>query len=367
MKRLITLLIVVLCSSTCYGQSSEKAANKQVDAFIEGKMKALKIPGMAVAVIRNGQRVKVSTYGMANLEWNAKVTPHTNFQIASCTKLLTSTLLLKAIHSQKIQLEDYVSKYLPDAPAAWRTLQIKHLISHSSGIRNFNGDAYLPTAAVLRALQDSTLEYAPGQGQHYAQFDFMTLGYILEKLYNKPFPQLLHDEVAAPLGMTDGAFDMEQRVGTFMRTDLVKEKASTYYDLNGKLQAYKFIYPQYTYTAGGYFASIDDMAKWAVALDKETLFPASFASSYIYGLDSIGRKPSEFTRVGWALERENNVLYAGHSGGPGLGDVWRFPKEGYTFIVLSNDGELLPNFARAIAGFYIKELPAKTDIEKFER
>jgi hypothetical protein len=60
-------------------------------------------------------------------------------------------------------------------------------------------------------------------------------------------------------------------------------------------------------------------------------------------------------------------MYAGHSGGPGLGDVWRFPKEGYTFIVLTNDGELLPNMARAIASFYIKDLPPNLQIEKFER
>lgn len=367
MKHVLIFLLIFSVKGNCFGQTKESVANKSVDTFVNNKIKALGIPGMAVAVVKNGKRIKVSTYGIANLEWQNKVTEHTNFQIASSTKLLTSTLLLKAVYNGKLKLNDFVEKYIDSIPTEWKKLQIKHLISHSSGIKDFGGDTYASTATVVKALKDSTLEYKPGDGQHYAQLDFMLMGYILEKIYGKLFTKLLHDEVATPLKMNDGEFDMERKVGTFMRNSLIKEKATTYYDLEGKMQAYKFIYPQYTYTAGGYFASINDMANWAIGLDKETLFTKNFSQEYIYGRDSIGNKISEFTKVGWALENENGVLYAGHSGGPGLADVWRFPKEGYTFIVLSNDGELKPNFARAIASFYIKDLTPKLEIEKFER
>lgn len=365
-SQLYLLLLLLSTFNTC-GQSKETVANKNIDTFINNKMKTLGIPGMAVAVVKNGKILKIGTYGLANLEWNRKVTEHTNFQIASCTKLLTSTLLLKSIYNGKLKLNDFIEKYLDSIPQEWRGLQIKHLISHSSGLKEFNGDAYASTATVVKALKDSTLEYKPGNGQHYAQADFMLMGFILEKIYKKPFTELLHDEVAVPLKMNDGGYDMEQKVGTFMRTSLIKQKVTTYYDLRGKLQVYKFIYPQYTYTAGGYFASIDDMANWAIGLDHETLFTKRFSQEYIYGKDSIGHQISDFTKVGWALENENGIQYAGHSGGPGLGDVWRFPKEGYTFIVLTNDGELLPNFAQAIASFYVKNLSSKLKIEKFER
>ncbi|MCC9138909.1 beta-lactamase family protein [Pontibacter silvestris] len=330
-------------------------------------MKTLGIPGMAVAVVKNGEILKLSGYGVANLEWNNKVTPHSNFQIASSTKLLTSTLLLKAMYDGKINLDDHVGKFLDSIPEDWHQLQVKHLISHSSGLREYSGDMYSSTATVVNALKDSTLEYKPGMDQHYAQLDFMLLGYILEGIYGKPFTKLLKDEVTIPLNMLDGGFDMEQKVGQFMRTSLIKEKAATYYDLDGKIQAYKFIYPQYTYTAGGYFASISDMANWAVGLDKEILFTKEFSHDYIYGWDSIGNKESEFTRVGWAYEDDGGALFAGHSGGPGLGDIIRFPKQGFTFIVLTNDGEMLPNFARAIASFYIEGLTPNLEIKKFER
>jgi serine-type D-Ala-D-Ala carboxypeptidase len=367
MRRLPLLLLLTVLKITSFGQTNEALTNKKVDSFINSEMKNLSIPGMAVAVVKNGKIIKMSTYGMANLEWSEKVTEHTNFQIASCTKLLTSTLLLKAIFNEKLKLNDFIEKYVDTIPAAWKGLQIKHLISHSSGLREFKGDPYTPTAAVVTALKDSTLEYIPGKGQHYAQADFMLMGYILEKIYGKPFTKLLHDEMAVPLKMNDGGYDMEQKTGSFLRTNLLKEKVTTYYDLNGQIQAYKFIYPQFNYTAGGYFASINDLANWAIGLDKETLFTKSFSEEYIYGKDSIGLKLSTYTKAGWILENENGIQYAGHSGGPGLADILRFPKEGYTFIVLTNDGEMLPYFARAIASFYITNLPAKLKIEKFER
>ncbi|UOG76388.1 beta-lactamase family protein [Hymenobacter tibetensis] len=366
LKSFLTLVVLAFLHLASLANSPQ-AISRSVDEFVAEQMKKLGIPGLAVAVIKKGEVIKVSTYGLANVEWKQDVTAHTNFQIASCTKLLTSTLVLKTIYAGKLRLDDPIGKYIDSIPTSWQTIRVKHLLEHSSGIREFRGDPYVSTATVVRALMDSTLEYVPGTQQHYAQADFMLAGYILEKIYGKPFPQILRDEVTQPLHMNDGAFDMEQRVGSFMRTDLIAQKATTYYDLEGQLRAYKYIYPAYTYTAGGYFASISDMVNWAIGLDKEVLFPEAFAAPLLYGADSVGRKLSEFTRVGWALGQEPGVLCAGHSGGPGLGDVWRFPEEGYTVVVLSNDGELLPDVARAVASFYIKGLERKTTIKKFER
>ncbi|ULQ56064.1 beta-lactamase family protein [Flavihumibacter rivuli] len=367
MKQLLIWVLVLLVKGSSFGQADIASANNRADAFVSEKMGQLKIPGMAIAVVKSGKIVKLSTYGMANLEWNTKVSEHSNFQIASCTKLLTSTLLLKAIRDGRIRLEDHVGKYIDTIPVSWKPIQIKHLISHSSGLKDFKGDYYISTGTVVKALKDSTLEYAPGTGQHYAQADFMLLGYILERIYKKTLPALIQGEIAVPLNMNDGGYDMEQRTGSFMRTNLVKERATTYYDLEGSMQAYKFMYPQYYYSAGGYYASISDLANWAVGLDNETLIPRGLLEEHIYGKDSIGGKASQYTRAGWILENENGIRYAGHSGGPGLADILRFPGEGYTFIVLANDGELLPTFARAIASFYISGLPPRLNIEKFNR
>jgi len=367
MKKLFVIL-TFLFSTFYFGQTNEIAVSRNVDRFVNNQMKNLKIPGMAIAVVKNGKILKKTVYGFANLDWNNKVTEHTNFQIASCTKLLTSTLLLKTMYDKKISLEDSISKYITDCPKEWMAIKIENLINHSSGIADYyESDVYLPTEKIVEAVKKLPLIFKTSSKQQYGQSDFMVLSYIFEKIYNKPFVQILKEEVAVPLKMNDGAFDMEYKVnGQFLRTDIIKEKVTTYYDLDGKMKAYKYLYPQYTYPAGGYFASIDDMTNWAIGLDKEIQFPNSFSENYIYKTDKIDGKDADFSKVGWVVSKEN-VLYAGHSGGPGLSDILRFPKEGYTFIVLSNDGELLPTFARAIASFYIKELSSKLKIDKFER
>ena len=368
MKKIIVFVFSFLFVSFTFGQASQNVDQK-VNQFVTEQMRDLKIPGMAIAILKNGQVIKKATYGYANLDWKNKVTEHTNFQIASCTKLLTSTLLLKTIYNNRISLQDPVSKYISDCPASWSGIKVENLISHSSGIADYyESDVYLPTEKIVEAVKKMPLIFKTGSKQQYAQSDFMVLSYIFEKIYNKPFVQILKDEVAVPLKMSDGGFDMEFKVnGQFLRTDVIPQKVTTYYDLNGKMQAYKYLYPQYTYPAGGYFASIDDMSKWAASLDNEVLFPNSFSQNFIYKADKIDGKDADFSKVGWVTGTEDGILYAGHSGGPGLADILRFPKEGYTIITLSNDGELLPGFSRAIASFYIKGLSSKLKIEKFER
>ncbi|WP_300600515.1 serine hydrolase domain-containing protein [Niabella sp.] len=364
---LMGFLLQALLAMTASGQVKNVPSGTDIDAFVRARMKELEIPGMAVAVIKNGKVVHQKTYGFGNLEWQTPLSVHSDFQIASCTKLLTSTLLIKMLFERRLSLEDPVSKYIDSIPVAWQPIKIKHLITHSSGLRNFSGDPYLSTAAVVRALKDSTLEYTPGTGQHYAQMDFMLLGYILEKIGGKSFPELLREEVLIPLGMTDGGFDMETKSGSIVSSKMMRQKVTTYYKAKAEIVPYKFLYPQFTYTAGGYFASLYDLTNWVLGLDRATLFPQSFAQPYLYTRDSMQGKVSQYTKAGWILEREKDIQYTGHSGGPGLCDILRFRKEGYTFIVMSNDGELLPTFARALAALYIKGLPAPWKIQKFDR
>lgn len=99
------------------------------------------------------------------------------------------------------------------------------------------------------------------------------------------------------------------------------------------------------------------------------LFKSDFNNAQWFrndGRDSGNNKAGTFIRAGWILQHENGIMFAGHTGGPGPVDLLRFPKEGYTFIVLSNDGELPKEMARVFAAFYIENMPAKTEIRKFE-
>jgi len=375
MKQIILILLIFISLSKEKPDNLAKT-NQEVENFVIAKMDELKIPGLAIAIIKNGKVIKKSVYGYGNLEWQNKVTEHTNFQIASSTKLLTSTLLLKTMYNKKIDLDNSISKYLDSLPDEWKKIKVKHLISHSSGIPetgNTEIDALLSTDDVIKTLKTKPLEYEPGTKFVYGKNEYIVLAHIFEKIYNKPFTQLIKDEVTLPMNMTDGAYDMEKKEesplggGTYMQSELIKEKVTTYYDDHGIMASYKFYYGKNSYPAGAYFASINDFTNWAIGLDKNALFPIEFANNFIFSPDKIGDSDSPFSKVGWIIEKEDGILRAGHPGGPGLGDVLRFPEEKITVITLSNDGELLPGMSRAIASWYVEKLSPKLKIEKFDR
>ncbi|MBS7565810.1 beta-lactamase family protein [Mucilaginibacter sp. Bleaf8] len=366
MYKLILILLLMLACGSVPAQNINKQ-NTVAENFIRATVDSLHIPGLAVAIVKNGKILKLSAYGKANLDWQQPVSAHTNFQIASTSKLLATTLAMKSIYNNKLHLDDEVSRYIDSVPAAWQGLKVRHLFNHTSGIKVFKQNRYAPLSQVIKALKDSALAFPYGTRQTYASGDYTVLLYIYEKIYNKPYPQIVKDEITGPMHMADGAFDRERLVSDWMETDVVPQKATTYYVKDGQLTPYKFFYPQYTYTAGGYFASITDMANWAVAMDKQVLFPAAVEMQYAYAQDTVNGKLSDFSRIGWGVGKPKGILIGGHSGGPALGDVVRIPQAGVTVIVLSNDGELLPYFANAIATFYVDGLPFKRRVPKFKR
>jgi len=248
MKQIILLCLILISCST-KKQDNYAKINQEVENFIITKMDELKIPGLAIAVIKDGEIIKKSVYGYGNLEWENKVTEHSNFQIASSTKLLTSTLLLKTIYNRKIDLENSISTYIDSLPEEWQKIKVKHLISHSSGIPEMDqveSESTLTAEDVINLLIAKPLEYKPGTKFVYGQVEYFVLAYILEKIYNKPFTQLIKDEVTIPMNMNDGAYDMEKKVGsplgggTYTQSEFVKKKVSTYYNDNGTMVKYKF-------------------------------------------------------------------------------------------------------------------------------
>ena len=367
MRKLIFFSLTFLSIACNLRAQQFKKLNARADSFIMENMKNLDIPGMAVGVVYKGKIIKMSAYGTANLEWKTPVSVHTNFQIASVSKLLATTVIMKSIYEKKLNFEDLVEKYIDSIPASWRGMQIKHLLNHSSGIKFYKGDPSASLEQVVHALKDSTVAFPYGTNQSYVSGDFIMAQYILEKVYHQTYPESVKQVVAVPAGMTDGGFDMAKRVSGWYETVQIPQRSPTYYGPRGNKIPYVSYYGWYAYAAGGYFASLSDMVNWAVALDKEVYFPRQVELDMAYPRDSIGGKLSGFSKVGWGSGDYKNIIFGGHSGGPAFGDLVRFPNEGYTIIVLCNDGEVLPYFANALSTFYIKGLPFTLKMQKFKR
>src|ERR1043166_8074290 len=110
-----------------------------IDDYLQTEMKARRIPGLALAVVRNGAVVKMQGYGFANLEHDVAVTPDTVFELASLTKQFTATAIMVLVEEGKVQLEDPVSRHLPGAPDTWKDITVRHLLTHTAGLPGLGG------------------------------------------------------------------------------------------------------------------------------------------------------------------------------------------------------------------------------------
>src|SRR5690348_1331486 len=110
------------------------SVSKEVDAAVLQQMKEQKIPGIGLAVVVDGRVVKAKGYGLANIELGTRVTPDTVFEAGSITKQFTAAAIMLLVEDGKIQLDDSISKYFPEAPSALKAITIRHLLTHTSGI-----------------------------------------------------------------------------------------------------------------------------------------------------------------------------------------------------------------------------------------
>src|SRR5262245_49643101 len=114
--------------------SSAAAQTDRVDAYIRTEMKARSIPGLALAVLRHGEVIKIEGYGLANVELDVAVTPDTVFELASVTKQFTAAAIMLLVEEGKVGLDDPISRYLTNTPNAWEAITVRHLLTHTAGL-----------------------------------------------------------------------------------------------------------------------------------------------------------------------------------------------------------------------------------------
>ncbi|NYT41970.1 beta-lactamase family protein [Sphingomonas sp. R-74633] len=334
-----------------------RAAPDRVDAIVRRQMALNAIPGAAVAVVEHGRIVKIATYGMANLEWAAPVGRDTRFQLASVTKMFTGVLLMRLVEQGEVGLDDPLTRWFPDAPQSWAGITVRQLANHSSGLAEQWGAARDVTVdGIVAKAMATPLAYAPGSEARYGFTDFTVLRAILEKAGGRPLPQLLREELLAPLGMTSTGFAMATDDGSVRVGEVLPHRASVYGLRDGRLATSDFFFAPQGYGAGGLYASIEDLARFFVAMDTgRVLRPESIRALETPGA-LAGGKQSSFG-LGWIVGSYRGATTAGHSGGPALADIVRVEARQLTVIVLTNQQLLHPLLAEAILDTYLPAPP----------
>jgi CubicO group peptidase (beta-lactamase class C family) len=352
---LMKLPVVFACMTACTlagpaaaTRAAEPSPCAPADAVVETAMTRAHIPGVAVAIVRNGEIVCVRGYGQSNLEWPSPVSPDTVFQTASSTKLYTGALLMRLVQQGRLGLDEPVSNYVPDAPSAWRGLTIRHLATHTTGLAPQDVDPVLvSTEDAVRQAFSSPFLAEPGEVSRYGSWDFTILQYILEQISGKPFADLVASEMFEPLRMTSSRFDRALQVHAERFADVIPDRAEAYAWNGAANQRNWYLYPPYAYAAGGAYSSAKDLANFLIAVDGQTYLSAGSRGALWSPIRLDDGSPGEFG-VGWVAGSYRGQRYGGHSGGPALADVLYFPDSRLGVAVLTNQKALAPVLASLI-------------------
>src|SRR5256714_7439508 len=213
MIRVLVATIFCLYGGTAFAQlqASEELANR-VDAVAK-QMLSRHTAGVSVAVARDGRVILARGYGMANVEHSVAVTPETVFHIASISKNILAAVVLQLVDEGKLQLDDDVTKYVPEAPTHGHHVTVRQLLNHTSGIYSFTS---LPEAEdnerfdlthkqVLELIKDKPLDFEPGTSWRYDNSAFYLAGMVVERVTKQEYGAYVREHVFKPLGMSSAS------------------------------------------------------------------------------------------------------------------------------------------------------------------
>src|SRR6202166_1510974 len=133
LRHWVALALGVICSTSVFAQQAPDA----VDEYVRAEMQKQHIPGLSLLVSRDGKPIRALGYGLANVELQVPVKPETVFQSGSVGKQFTATAVMMLVEEGKVKLDEPITDYLKDAPATWKQVTIRELLSHTAGFGDY--------------------------------------------------------------------------------------------------------------------------------------------------------------------------------------------------------------------------------------
>lgn len=227
----VALLAVLSLLASCLAPASARA--DKIDDLVKTQMQERNIPGVSIAVVRNGEVVKAQGYGLSNVELNVAATPETVYQSGSLGKQFTSMLVMMLVEEGRMSLDDRIGKYIPDAPATWQNITVRHLLTHTSGIstalyNHINMRQDYTEDELVKEIAALPLDFQPGEKWSYSNPGYVMLGILVHKATGKFYGDLLREKIFEPLGMTTARIIDE--------ADIIPNRAAGYRLVDGQAE-----------------------------------------------------------------------------------------------------------------------------------
>lgn len=329
----------------------------EVDDLIVAQMKERQIPGLSLAVIRDGKVLRSSGYGMANLEHQVPATQDTVYEIGSISKQFAAEAVMLLVEDGKLKLQDPITDYLPtNAPEDWRTLTISDLLRHTSGLKDwtevdtfsyrrpYTGEEFIE---LVRAYP---LEFRAKDNWKYSNTNLPLVGLIVERASGTGYEAFVTDRILNQLSCPSIRFHDQK--------EIVSHRASGYVLINGKLEHGEPFRPKIISPSGGVLANVVDLARWWESLlNGKLIQPRSLDEILLPTQLNDGRKVSHGLSIFWDSFQGHRMIHHHGSTMGGFGSVVRhFPAEKLTIAAMCNleDGGWCAEYvSKRVANHYI--------------
>lgn len=275
MLRVLPLAVAAWASiGVCVAADENRDAPRlnAIDAYIEAEMSRQHIPGVALAIVKAGVPLHIRGYGLANVEHQVPVHVDTVFQSGSIGKPFTAMAVMLMAEEGKLQLDASIRSLLPEAPAQWQRITLRHLLNHTSGIAEPKVDLRrdYTDAEFLQAAFSTPLISEPGQRWRYSSMGYLILGIVVSRGSGEFYGELLRKRVFEPLGMRTARIISER--------DIIPNRAAGYELTDEGIKNQQWVAPNHNRTADGtLYLSALDYAQWEGGLrSRAVLQPSSW-------------------------------------------------------------------------------------------
>ncbi len=360
MKNKISIILGCLFLNLSLVLAQDISIESKIDSYISQVQDQYEIPGLTLCIVKNSETIYKKNFGLANIEHSVPISNNSIFRVYSLTKPIISVGIFQLVEQGKLSLEDYVSKYISEIPESWRSIQIKHLLTHSSGLPDmkvFGSGEKLTEKKAKETAFKQDLIFNKGEKYTYNQTNFWLLHRIIEKITGKKLSDYI----------SKNQFENETRQ-VFFSSDskqIVKNRVTSYFPFATGTMIIDLptIEGDYMFAANGLNITLDEFVKWDKRLRENKLLKPktmdAMWNSFNYS------KSNKVFAHSWDKIILNDHESFGFTGS--LVTAYRvFPKDDLSIFVLSNglgkfyDIDLVVNDIATIVDKDIFDLQKKT-------
>ncbi|WP_188654869.1 serine hydrolase domain-containing protein [Yeosuana aromativorans] len=307
LKQIKLFMIVILAMQATYSQSLET----QIDSILTTVFKEADEPGAVFLVTKDGKPIYRKAFGQANIELDVEMKPENVFQIGSMTKQFTAIAIMMLQEQGKLNVNDAISKYIPDYPNG-NNITIHHLLTHTSGIKDYTKMKSIMGIAkkdmspeeLVDFFKNEPVDFKPGEKFDYCNSGYVVLGYIIELVTGKTYEDFIEKSIFEKLGMNNSRYASDK--------EIVKNRAYGYHnrgEFTNKMQVSLSI----PYASGSLMSTVDDMLKWQEAINTNSLI-TEVSKKKVFTNYTLNKGEHINYGYGWHLKDINGIPTREHGG-----------------------------------------------------